>query len=86
MLLFRLEPGMPVRCQDCSKFSETGDASVSASVLPAVISSGILLICGALEHRWFDIHNGSVLEMRRWRYRRVVTPEHLGEHSKAPLN
>lgn len=60
--LFLLEPAMPVWCQDYSKFGETGEAFVSACVLPAVISSGTLLICGELEHRWFGIHNGCLRE------------------------
>lgn len=79
MLSFLLGLGMPVLCQDCSKFSETGEAFVSASVLPAVIYRGTLLICGELEHTCFGIHNGPVLPRRGWRYGRVMTPEHLRE-------
>lgn len=61
MLLFLLGLGMPILCQDCSKFSRTGEAFISASVHPAVNHSGTLLICGEPEHRWFGIHNGPVL-------------------------
>lgn len=79
MLLFLLGRGMPILCQDCSKFSGTGEAFVSASVLPAVHHSGTLLIWGEPEHRWFAVHNGPVLKRRRWRYERVMTPEHMRE-------
>lgn len=61
MLLFLVGLGLPILCQDCSKFSRTGEAFVSASVLPAGNHSGTLLIWGELEHRWFAIHNGPVL-------------------------
>lgn len=61
MLLFLLGLGMPILCQDYSEFSGTGEAFVSASVLPAVNHSGAVLIWGEPEHRWFAIHSGPCL-------------------------
>lgn len=53
MLLFLLGLGRPILCQDCSKLSGTGEAFISASVLPAANHRGAVLIWGEPEHRWF---------------------------------